>query len=218
MFQSASRGVLEKDGTETTWVDWDRIDNGPGAFRRYGIDKRRGKGWDGGGGWGRKATTPGGRGVIFMLTEGDGCDSADSHVPRGVRLVLTFPPGLPSLCQAFALLCPLLCFNIWSLFSISNTRAPAMTPLLKMPRIGKVSWVCLFFSCFRAYENQRLLPGHVCEWVFFVHVYMFSSCGFAPFVLHITANQIQQSCSRGDAQTESVVYRLQLSDTFRKDL
>lgn len=83
--------------------------------------------------------------MIFMLTEGDGCDSADSHVPRGVRLVLTFPPGLPSLCQAFALLCPLLSFNIWSLFSISNTRAPAMTPLLKMPRIGKVFWVFLFF-------------------------------------------------------------------------
>lgn len=89
----------------------------------------------------------GGEGVIFLLTEGDGCDSADSHVPRGVRLVLTFPPGLPlsSLCQAFALLCPLLSFNIWSLFSISNTRAPAMTPLLKMPRIGKVFWVFLFF-------------------------------------------------------------------------
>lgn len=166
-------------------------------------------------GWGaRKATTPGGRGVIFMLTEGDGCDSADSHVPRGVRLVLTFPPGLPSLCQAFALLCPLLSFNIWSLFSISNTRAPAMTPLLKMPRIGKVFGVFLFFFPVSGLTRTRACL-QVC--VFF-HLYKFSSCGFAPFVLHITANQIQQSCSRGDAQTESVVYYLQLSDTFRKDL
>lgn len=142
VFQSGeTRGVLEKDETETKWVDWDRTDNGPSGFRRYGFDQRRGKGW------GRGATTPGGRGVIFMLTEGDGCDSADSHVPRGVRLVLTFPSwSSPLSVRPFALLCPLLSFNIWSLFSISNTRAPAMTPLLKMPRIGKVFfWVFLFF-------------------------------------------------------------------------
>lgn len=45
----ATRGVLEKDETETKWVDWDRIDNRLSAFRRYGIDKRREKGWGGGG-------------------------------------------------------------------------------------------------------------------------------------------------------------------------
>lgn len=172
-----------------------------------------------GGGGARKATTPGGRGVIFMLTEGDGCDSADGHVPRGVRLVLTFPPGLPSLCQAFALLCPLLSFNIWSLFSISNTRAPAMTPLLKMPRIGKVFWVFLFFFPLFQGLREPAFTARACLRVCVCfHLYKFSSCGFAPFVLHITANQIQQSCSRGDAQTESVVYYLQLSDTFREDL
>lgn len=32
--------------------------------------------------------------------------------------------------------CPLHSSNIWSLFSVSNTRATAVTPLLKMPRIG----------------------------------------------------------------------------------
>lgn len=161
----------------------------------------RGGGRVGMGGVGtRKATTPGGRGGILMLTEGDGCDSADSHVPRGVRLVLTFPPGLPSLCQAFALLCPLLSFNIWSLFSISNTRAPAMTSLLKMPTIGKVSWVFLFFFFLFQGLREPAFTARACLrvrffFLFFVHVYMFSSCGFAPVVLHITANQIQQSCS-----------------------
>lgn len=76
----------------------------------------------------------------FMLKEGDGCDPAVSHVPCGVL-------GGPAASRAYFFLlvlsslagllhsCPLLSFNIWSLFSISNTRAPAMTPLLKMPRI-----------------------------------------------------------------------------------
>lgn len=83
-----------------------------------------------------------------MLKEGDGCDSPDSHVPRGVRLVLTFPPRLRLSLSGLAHFCLLLYLNIWSLFSIRNTRAPAMTPLLKMPRIGKV-----FGVFFRGYEN-----------------------------------------------------------------
>lgn len=68
-----------------------------------------------------------------MLKEGDGCDPAVSHVPRGVlggaaaasRAYFSPPPSPSGLLHS----CPLLSFNIWSLFSISNTRAPAMTPL-----------------------------------------------------------------------------------------
>lgn len=44
----ATRGALEKDETETKRVDWDRIEARPSAFRRYGIDKRRGQVWGGG--------------------------------------------------------------------------------------------------------------------------------------------------------------------------
>lgn len=84
----------------------------------------------------------------FMLKEGDGCDPAVSHVPCGVlggqqRLSLAysslFPPPLPLSLSGLLHSCPLLSFNIWSLFSIISARAPAMTPLLKMPRIRTFS-------------------------------------------------------------------------------
>lgn len=82
-----------------------------------------------------------------MLKEGDGCDPVVSHVPCGVLwgvggwgggqgcLVLTFSSTSSPPQSGLLHSCPLLSFDIWSLFSISNTRAPAMTPLLKMPRI-----------------------------------------------------------------------------------
>lgn len=52
--------------------------------------------------------------------------------------------------------CPLLSFNIWSLFSVMSTRGPAMTPLLKMHRIGT----------FRGGKHMRwgvFLPFRLCS-------------------------------------------------------
>lgn len=79
----------------------------------------------------------------FMLKEGDGCSPAVSHIPAGsffqrgppgsVLLSSLLPPRPPS---GLLHSCPLRSFNIWSLFSVSNTRATGVTPLLKMPRIG----------------------------------------------------------------------------------
>lgn len=137
------------------------------------------KGWGvGGRNTARKGfdTSPGGRGerrgVILCWKKEMDVTRQTVMSPRGVPLVLTFPlrllPSLSGHC------CLLLYFNIWSLFSISNTRAPAMTPLLKMPSIGIVFF--FFFPGLRELTftvRARLHVGY----------HLWKNCSF-PVVVH----------------------------------
>lgn len=140
-------------------------------------------------------TSPGGRGerrgVILCWKKEMDVTRQTVMSPRGVPLVLTFPlrllPSLSGHC------CLLLSFNIWSLFSISNTRAPAMTPLLKMPSIEIV-----FFFLSRITRINVYCEGTF-ECGFSSLRKLLFSCGCTPsrstFVLQITANQIQLNCA-----------------------